>query len=83
MPAQDRSRGDREHLCPPATMNQSRQRRKPEPVGVTPPRPVTESTAEHLVLVTKHQQLHILGQIRADQHGQQAEQARHQPVDKR
>jgi hypothetical protein len=45
-----------------------------------PSRPVTELTAEHLILVTQHQQLNILGQISADQHRQQAP---HQPVDQR
>jgi hypothetical protein len=60
MPAQNRRRGDRKHFGPPAAVNQSRQRRKPEPIGVTPPRPATELTAEHLILVTEHQQLNVL-----------------------
>jgi hypothetical protein len=38
-------------------------------VGMTPPRPAIKLPAEHLVLVTEHQQLNILRQIRADQHG--------------
>jgi hypothetical protein len=50
---------------------------------VTPPRPTTELTAQHLILATEHQQLNILGQISADQHRQQAEQAPHQPVSQR
>ncbi|WP_433433066.1 hypothetical protein [Nonomuraea sp. CA-141351] len=33
--------------------------------------------------MTEHQQLNVLGQISAYQHSQQAEQAPHQPVDKR
>ncbi|MET9251075.1 hypothetical protein [Nonomuraea sp. NPDC003709] len=44
-----------EHLRPPAALDQPRQRRKPEPVGVTPLRPDTELTSTHLVLVTQHQ----------------------------
>ncbi|MGW4801340.1 hypothetical protein ACWEPC_53850, partial [Nonomuraea sp. NPDC004297] len=60
-----------------------RQRYEPEPVGVIPPRPTANPAADHLVLVTEHQQLNILGQISADQHHQQAEQAPHQPIDKR
>jgi len=39
--------------------------------------------AQHLVLVAQHQQLSVLGQVRADQHRQQAEQAPQQPVDER
>jgi hypothetical protein len=35
VPAQDRCWGDREHLRPPATVDQPRQRREPEPIGVT------------------------------------------------
>jgi hypothetical protein len=83
MPAQDRRRGDRKHFGPPAAVNQSRQRRKPEPIGVTPPRPATELTAQHLILVTEHQQLNVLRQISADPRRQQAEQAPHRQVDQR
>jgi len=36
-----------------------------------------ELTAQHLVLVAQHQQLGVLGQVRPDQHRQQAEQAPH------
>jgi hypothetical protein len=32
-----------------------------------------ELTAQHLVLVTQHKQLGVLGQIRPNQHSQQAE----------
>ena len=35
------------------------------------------------VLVAQHEQLHVPGQVRADQHRQQAEQAPHQPVEQR
>ncbi|MFC7589691.1 hypothetical protein ACFQYP_42895 [Nonomuraea antimicrobica] len=83
MPAQDRRRGEREYLRPPAAVDQSRQRRQPEPVDVIPLQPAMELTAEYPVLVTEHQQLNALGQISADQHHQQAKQAPHQPADKR
>ena len=36
-----------------------------------------ELAAQHLVLVAQHEQLHVLGQVRPDQHRQQAEQATH------
>jgi hypothetical protein len=47
-----------------------------------PPQAAAELTAQHLVLVAQHQQFSILGQIRPDQHRQQAEQAPHQAVGK-
>mgnify|MGYP007135542763 CR=1 FL=1 len=75
MPAQDRGRGDRENLRPPAAVHQPGQRRKPHPVGMIPPQATAELTAQHLVLVTQHKQLGVLGQIRPDEHRQQAEQA--------
>jgi len=58
-------------------------RRKPDPVGMIPPQAAAELTAQHLVLVAQHQQLDVPGQVRPDQHRQQAEQAPHQPVDQR
>jgi hypothetical protein len=48
-----------------------------------PPQATTELTAQHLVFVAQHQQLGVLGQVRASQHRQQAEQAPQQPVDER
>ena len=83
MPAHDRGRGDREDLRPPATVHQPGQRRKPEPVAVIPPQAAGQLTAQHLVLVAQHEQLGVLGQIRPDEHRQQAEQAPHQAVDER
>ncbi|MFC7715819.1 phage terminase large subunit [Nonomuraea recticatena] len=62
-----------DHLLPPAALDQPRQRRQPDPVSVAPPRPTTELAAEHLVLMTEHQQLSLFGQIRAGQH-------RHKPA---
>jgi hypothetical protein len=48
-----------------------------------PPQATADLTAQHLVLVAQHEQLHVLGQIRADQHRKQAEQAPHQLVEQR
>jgi hypothetical protein len=48
-----------------------------------PPQAATQLTAQHLVLVAQHQQLDVLGQVRADQHSQQAEQEPQQAVGKR
>jgi hypothetical protein len=45
-----------------------------------PRQAAAELTAQHLVLVSQHQQLDVLGQVRADQHHQQAEQGPHQAV---
>lgn len=50
---------------------------------MTPARTTCDLTAQHLVLMTQHQQLDVLGQIRPDQHHQQAEQAPDQPVQQR
>ncbi len=83
MPAQDCGRGNREDLRPPAAAHQPGQRGKPEPVGMVPPQAAAELTAQHLVLMAQHEQLGVLGQIRPDQHRQQAEQAPHQAVGER
>ena len=83
VPAQNRGRGDREDLRPPTAAHQPGQRRKPEPVGVIPPQAAAELAAQHLVLVAQHEQLDVLGQVRPDQHRQQAEQAPHQAVGER
>ena len=48
-----------------------------------PPQATAEPTAQHLVLVAQHQQLDVLGQVRADQHRQQGEQEPQQAVGKR
>ena len=83
MPTQDRRWGDREDFRPPAAGDQSLQRRKPEPVGAIPLRPVIGLAAEHLVSVTEHQQLIVIGQISADQHVSRPNKHPHQPMDKR
>jgi len=49
-----------------------------------PPRAAAiELTAQHLILMTQDEQLGVLGQVRPDQHCQQAEQAPQQAVGKR
>jgi hypothetical protein len=83
VPAQDSGRGDREDLRPLAAAHQPGQCREPEPVGMIQPQAAAELTAQHLVLVAQHQQLDVLGQVRAGQHRQQAEQAPQQAVGKR
>ena len=83
VPAQERSRGDREDLRPPAAAHQPGQRRKPDPVGVIPPQAPADLTAQHLVLVAQHQKLGVLGQVRPHQRRQEADQAPQQPVDER
>lgn len=45
------------------------------------PAAAAELTAQYLVLVAQHQQFGVPGQVRPDQHRQQAEQAPQQPVD--
>ena len=83
MPAQDRGWRDREELRPPAAAYQPRQRRKPDPVSMIPTQAAAELAAQHLVLMAQHEQLHVLGQVRANQHAQQTEQAPHQLVGER
>lgn len=58
------------------------QRRKPEPVRMIPPQATGELTAQHLVLMTQHEQFGIPRKTRPDQDCQQAEQAPQQAVDK-
>ena len=49
---------------------------------MVPPQPTAELTPRHLVLMAQYGQLGVLGQVRPDQHRQQADQAPQQPVDK-
>jgi hypothetical protein len=53
VPAQDRGRGDREDLRPPAAAHQPRQRREPQPVSIIPPQSAAELAAQDLVLVAQ------------------------------
>jgi hypothetical protein len=48
-----------------------------------PPQPTAELAAQHLILMAQHEQLHVLGQVRAEHHRQQAQQAPHQLVEQR
>jgi hypothetical protein len=48
-----------------------------------PPQSAGQLAAQDLVLVAQHQQPGVLGQIRPDQHRQQAEQAPHHEIDER
>ena len=52
---------------------QPQQRGQPEPVSQVPSGPALDLLAQDLVLVSQHEQLDILGEIRAYDHGQQAE----------
>jgi len=82
VPGEQRRRGHREHLAPPAAGNQPRQRCKPQPVArlVTDP---ADLTAQDRVLVPEHQQLGILGHPLPCQHHQTAEQAAYKQVEGR
>ncbi len=79
MPGEQRRRGHREQLAPPAAGNQSRQRRQPQPVGrlVTNP---ADLTAKDRFLVAKHQDLGILGHLALGQHCQAAQQTSNEQV---
>ena len=82
MPGEQRRRGHREHLAPPAAGNQSRQCRQPQAV----PRLIADPAnlaAEHRVLVPEHQELGILGHLALRQHHQAAEQTTNDQVDDR
>ena len=48
-----------------------------------PPQSAADLAAQHLVLVAQYEQFDVLGQVRADQHRQQAEQEPQQAVGKR
>jgi hypothetical protein len=48
-----------------------------------PSQATAELTAQHLVLMAQHEQLGVLGQIRPDQHHQQAEQTAQQAIGER
>ena len=82
VPGQQRRRGHREHLTPPAPGDQPRQRRKPEPVAwlVTDP---ADLAAQHRVLVPEHQEFGILGHLTPGQHHHTAEEAAREQVDNR
>jgi hypothetical protein len=62
--------------------NQSRQRRKPQPVArlVTDP---ADLAAQHCILVPQHQKSGVLGHLPPGQHRQAAQQAANKRVDNR
>jgi hypothetical protein len=83
VPAQDRDRGDREVFRPPAAAHQPRQGRLPAPARMFRSQPAGQLAAQHLVLVAEHQQLGVLGQVRADQHPPAGRAGPHRAADER
>ncbi len=82
VPGQQRRRGHREHLAPPAPGGQPGQCRKPQPVGSLVADPA-DLAAQHRVLVPEHQESGILGHLAPGQHHQTVEQAARDQVDDR
>jgi hypothetical protein len=82
MPPQQRLRSDTEYLSPPTPRDQTSQRRHPYPVHGPIPHPF-HVTAQHSVLVPKHQQFNVLGHLAAhnDRHHSEHEPRDH--VDQR
>ena len=79
MPGQERRRGHREHLAPPAPGDQPGERGKPHPVARLVADP-TDLAAQHRVLVPEHQELGILGHLTPGKHHHTAEQTAHELV---
>ena len=79
VPGEQRRRGHREYLAPPAPGDQLGQCREPQPVGRLVADPA-DLAAQHRVLVPEHQQLGILGHLTPGQHHQAVEQAAHEQV---
>jgi hypothetical protein len=82
VPGEQRRRGHREHLGPPAPGDQPGQCRKPQPVGRLVADPAGLA-AQHRVLVPEHQELGVLGHLTPGQHHQTAEQTANEQVDDR
>jgi hypothetical protein len=82
VPGQQRRRGHREHLAPPAPGDQPRQCRKPQPAGWLVADPA-DLTAQHRVLVAEDQELGILGHLTPGQHHQTGEHTAQEQVDAR
>jgi hypothetical protein len=80
VPGEQRRRGHREHLTPPAARDQSRQRRQPQPVGWLVADP-TDLAAQDRVLVPEHQNFGVLGHPVPRQHRQAAEKAAYEQVE--
>ena len=82
MPGEQRRRGHREHLTPPAAGNQPRQYCQPQPVARLVADPA-DLAAKHRVLVPEHQELGVLGHLMPGQHHQAAEQTTNEQVNDR
>jgi len=82
VPGEQRRRGHREHLAPPAPRNQPGEYGEPQPVGrlVTDP---ADLTTQHRVLVPEYQQFGILGHLISAQHHQAGEQTAQDQIDAR
>lgn len=76
--SQQRIRGNTEHLRPTTPRQQTGLRRQPYPIGRLIPHPL-HLTAQHSVLMTKHQQLNVLGHLttRDDRHRRKNEPRDH------
>ena len=79
MPGEQRRRGHREHLTPPAPRDQPGQCRQPQPVSRLVADPA-DLAAQHRVLVSEHQEFGVLGHLTPGQHRQTAEQAAREQV---
>ena len=82
VPGEQRRRGHRKHLTPPAARDQSRQRRQPQPVGWLVADPA-DLAAQDRILVPQHQELGVLGRPVPRQRRQTAEQAAYEQVHSR
>jgi hypothetical protein len=80
VPGEQRRRGHRKHLTPPAARDQSRQRRQPQPAGWLVADPA-DLAAQDRVLVPEHQDFGVLGHPVPRQHRQAADQAAYEQVE--
>ena len=72
VPGEQRCRGHREHLAPPAAGDQAGQCCEPQPVARLVADPA-DLAAKHRVLVPEHQELGVLGHLTPGQHHLAAE----------
>ncbi len=72
----------REHLAPPASGDQPRQCREPQPVS-WPVMDPADLAVQHGVLVPEHQELGVLGHLAPGQHRQATQQTAYKQVDDR
>jgi hypothetical protein len=80
VPGEQRRRGDREDLAPPAPGDQAGQCCEPQPVGRLVADPA-DLAAQDRVLVPEHQEFGVLGRRTPGQHHLAAEQTAHDEVD--